>query len=259
MSRFGNLELGPEEESRNQSGFSGRMAAKDETWYLTAAQTALEVGDFELALRHYGKVIECQPAHVEGWAGQVKMLIELGQYGEAKLWADKALEHFANEPELLAAKGVALGRLGDLDGALAYSDSAFAEHGESAYLWLARGDVLLSRKEARADFCFQKMGAIDPHHWLWRWLAARVHYFHRQFALGLKWAQEALALDGGKAVIWFQLALCQQELGLATAAKASISQARQLNPHSTSIEHALQEWQSPSLWKRLGGWLRRSP
>ena len=38
------------------------------------------------------------------------MLIELAEYREAKIWADKALERFPHEPELLAAKAVALGR-----------------------------------------------------------------------------------------------------------------------------------------------------
>jgi tetratricopeptide (TPR) repeat protein len=257
MSRIGNLELGPEGEGRNQSKFRERIATKDETWYLAAAQTALEEGDFELALRHYGKAIECLPAHPDGWIGQVKMLLELDQTSEAKLWADKALERFPNESELLAAKGVALARGGDLDGAMAYSDSAFGLQGESPYLWLSRGDILLARQEARADYCFQKLCGIEPHNWFWRWMAARVYFFHHQFALGLKWAREALDLDASHGVAWFQLALCQQELGLGGAAKTSIEQARQLNPLDPVIERALRQWQSPGLWKKLRGWLHQ--
>jgi Flp pilus assembly protein TadD len=51
-----------------------------------------------------------QPAQPGRWTGQVRMLIELKEFHEAKLWADKALEKFPNEPELLAAKAVALAR-----------------------------------------------------------------------------------------------------------------------------------------------------
>lgn len=256
MSRIGNLELGSEGESNYGGERRERMATKDEAWYLAAAQAALEEGDFEPALRHYGKAIEHHPSHPEGWIGQVKMLIELGQFSEAKLWADKALERFPNEPELMAAKGVALARTGDLDGGLAYSDSAFGERGESPYLWLSRGDILLSRKESRASYCFEKLSNLQPHSWFWRWMAARVHYFHRQFALGLKWAHDALDLDASHAAAWLQLALCQQELGLGAAAKTSMEQARQLNPRNPDIEQALSHWQSPGLWKRVGGWLR---
>ena len=36
----------------------------------------------------------------------MRALIELEEFQEAKLWADKALERFPNEPELLAAKAV---------------------------------------------------------------------------------------------------------------------------------------------------------
>jgi tetratricopeptide (TPR) repeat protein len=77
------------------------------------------------------------------------MLIELGEFREAKLWADKALERFPNEPELLAAKAVALGRSGDLQGALAFSDASIEERGDTPYVWLARGDVMLARAESR--------------------------------------------------------------------------------------------------------------
>ncbi len=44
------------------------------------------------------------------------MLIELGQLGDASAWADKAMETFPRGPELLAAKAVALDRIGDLNG-----------------------------------------------------------------------------------------------------------------------------------------------
>ena len=87
------------------------------------------------------------------------MLIELGEFREAKLWADKALERFPNEPELLAAKAVALARSGDLQGALSFSDASIEERGDTPYVWLARGDVLLARAEARADYCFEKAAA----------------------------------------------------------------------------------------------------
>jgi tetratricopeptide (TPR) repeat protein len=257
MSRFSNLELRSEGDAEHRGEFRERIVTKDAAWYLTAAQTAWEEGDFELALRHFGKVIESNPALPEGWSGQVKMLIELGQLGEAKLWADKALERFPNEPDLLAAKGVALARNGDLDGAMAYSDSSFSERGESAYLWLARGDVLLSRKEPRADYCFQKMSSLEPRNWFWRWMAARVHYFHRQFALGLKMAQEALNLDASHGMAWLELAACQQELGLGGASRESLEQARQLSPRDPQIERALAGWQKSGWWEKLRGWWRQ--
>src|SRR5260370_39889245 len=93
------------------------------------------------------------------------MLIELGECTEAKPRADKALERFPHEPELLAAKAVALGRRGDLQGALAFSDASIEERGDTPYIWLARGDVLLAREGARADYCFDKAFPLDAQDW----------------------------------------------------------------------------------------------
>src|SRR5277367_5120352 len=53
-------------------------------------------------------------------------------------------------------KATALGRGGDLQEALAFSDASIEERGDTAYVWLARGDVLLSRGERRAEYCFEK-------------------------------------------------------------------------------------------------------
>src|SRR5438046_6221308 len=115
MSRFGNLEFGNESEEQSQKPAG---LVKDDGYYMAEARSAFENGDFEAALRLYSKVLEFNPHNAAAWTSQVQMLIELGEFKEAKLWADKALERFPREPELLAAKGVALARSGDLQGAL---------------------------------------------------------------------------------------------------------------------------------------------
>ena len=158
MSRFVNLEFGGEHE--DQSHGQSNPALKGEAHYLTEAQNAFENGSFESALRLYSKVLEFNPQNAAAWTGQVRMLIELGECGEAKLWADKALEKFPHEPELLAAKAVALARSGDLQGALVFSDSAIEERGDTPYVWLARGDVLLARKGIARGFLFRESAGI---------------------------------------------------------------------------------------------------
>src|SRR4051794_14082720 len=125
MSRFKNLEFGDGSEEQS----STPPTVKDGLYYLAEARTALESGRFEEALRAYAKVLEFDPDCASAWTGQVRMLIELGEVKEAKLWADKALELFPEEPELLAAKAVALARGGDTQAALTFSDAAVAAHG----------------------------------------------------------------------------------------------------------------------------------
>ena len=255
MSRFVNLEFGDEHE--DQSHGPSHPAPRGEANFLHEAQTAFESGNFESALRLYSKVLEFNPQNAPAWTGQVRMLIELGEYREAKLWADKALEHFPHEPELLAAKAVALGRSGDLQGALAFSDAAIEERGDTPYIWLARGDVLLTRKESRADYCFDKALLLAPKDWFVAWLAARIRYFHEQFALACKLMQAAVEWNAGHFLLWLELGRCQQALGLTGSARRSYAQEQQLNPRCSEIENALVKLSETGIWSRLRGWGRQ--
>ena len=254
MSRFGNLELGGESEDYSQPA---KILVKDERYFSTEAQAAFENGDFELGLRMYGKVLEFNSQAAYSWSGQVRMLIELGEFGEAKLWADKALEHFPNDPELLGAKAVALGRTGDLHAALVFSDAAIRERGDTPYLWLARGDVLLARDETRAEYCFEKALSLAPGDWFIAWLAARIRYYYKQFALALKLVQQGLELNAGHFVLWLDLGHCQQALGLMGSARNSFTQARQLNPQCRDAGLALSRLSHVGVWPVFQGWLRR--
>lgn len=248
MSRFSNLEFGGQrqEQSRQQPS-----QLKDEAYYLAEAQAAYERGDFEAGLRAYAKAVEFNPRLPGAWVGQVRMLIELGEFAEAKVWADKALEQFPQEAELLAAKAVALARLGDVKAALAFSDAAIDEKGDSPYIWLARGDVLLARRERRADFCFEQALSREPRSWFWLWLASRVYSFYRKFARALKLAQQSLALDAGRVVVWLQLGLCQRAIGLANQAEVAFAQARELDPACHQAQAALAELSRRGIVSRL--------
>src|SRR6185369_10866568 len=86
MSRFANLEFGNEPEGAPRRHSAGR----DEQRCLDDAQAAFEQADFEAALRAFAKVLEFNPHNSVAWAGQVRALVELGEFNEAKLWADKA-------------------------------------------------------------------------------------------------------------------------------------------------------------------------
>lgn len=252
MSRFQNLEFG--EESRVPRGSGSTL--KDESFYLAEAQAAYESGRFEAGLRAYAKALEFNPKQGVAWCGQVRMLIELQEFREAKVWADKALEILPNDPELLAAKAVALARCGDLKAALAFSDAAIEERGDSPYVWLARGDVLLARREPAAEFCFDRALAKAGFDWFHLWLAARVQAFYEHFARALRLAQQALEAATDRAVVWLEVGECQLALGLAGPARASFEQARQLDPARADAV-ARMERQPPGLGIRLRGVWRR--
>lgn len=251
MSRFGNLEFNSESDETLPSR---QLPLKDDDHYLVKAQEAFESGRFETALRMFARVIEFNPKLPAAWTGQVRMLIELGEFEEARVWADKALALFPDEGELLAAKAVALARLGDHAGAISYSDSAVESQANTPYIWLARADVLLARKEKRADYCFERALTLANKHWVYLWLSARVQAFYRHFARALKAAQEALTLEPGRAVLWLQSGECQLALGLATQARNSFEQARELDPELPVQTFLSQVDQTTILDKIAGHW-----
>jgi tetratricopeptide (TPR) repeat protein len=250
MSRFENLEFesGEELTPRQSTG------ARGETRLLAEAGSLFEAGRFEQALRAYAKVLEFNPRQAAAWTGQVRMLIELGEFDEARVWADKALAYFPDEPELLAAKAVALARRGDLAGALSYSDAAVESRGNTPYIWLARGDVLLARAEKRAEFCFEKALSLAGESWVVLWLASRIQTYYKHFAKGLKLAQQALALEAGRAVLWMQTGQCQLALGLAAQARLSFEQARELDPECDAAQWRAKTEEANILDKVTGRW-----
>jgi len=120
MSRFINLEFNQQSEDRSPA------QVKDERT-MALKRRPRSSKPIRNGSASYAKVLEFNPQNTAAWTGQVRALNELGNYDEARRWAEKALERFPHEPELLAAKAVALGRSGDFQGALAFSDAAIEE------------------------------------------------------------------------------------------------------------------------------------
>jgi len=253
MSRFGNLEFNQEFEGESQKASS----VKDEAHYLALARKAFESAEFEKSLRSFAKVLEFNQQNTIAWTGQVRALIELGEFREAVLWADKALERFPTDPELLAAKAVAQGRSGNVEEAIALSDSSIEERGDTPYIWLARADVLLARKEARADYCFDKALALAPGDWVTPWLAARIRRYYKQITAAMKLLQIALERNATHFLLWLELGNCQLALDMAGAAERSFKEARQLNPDCSEARVALTRAANTGFWSRLRGACRQ--
>jgi tetratricopeptide (TPR) repeat protein len=139
---------------------------------------------------------------------------------------------------------------------MAFSDASIEERGETPYVWLARGDVLLARKEQRADYCFERAFLAAPQDWFVLWLAARIRAFYRQFSQALKFLKQAVELNAGHFLLWLELGSCQASLGLVGPAEFSYKQAHELNPQSRA-RLALLELQGVGLGSRALGWWRR--
>lgn len=247
MSRFNNLEFGsaPQEEPRRDT------VVRDEAFRIAEGLDLYQRGRYDLALRAYSRILEHNPASTYAWCAQVRMLIELGEPKEARLWAEKALERFPNHSELLAAKAICLARTGERGTALACSDTSIEQRGDTPYVWLARGEVLLARSDSGAPYCFERAFALNPRDWTLHWLAARIHAFYRRFALALRHARQALELAPERAVVWLEVGRCELALGLAGRAGESFAQARQLDAALPGLQAASDRRSADTFIRRL--------
>ena len=157
MDRFSQLEFGEVSPERKRP--QGEPV-RDAGYFYKEALKYWLAGDFELALRNYSRALEKNSTLFDAWVGQVLMLIELGEYHEAIIWADKALELFPEHPELLAVKAVACCRDSVMEKAIAYSDNSISKENITSLVWLARAEVLLNRKSSIAENCINKAISI---------------------------------------------------------------------------------------------------
>ena len=255
MSRFGNLEYG--EEKRAQGADTPGAPPRDAPYYRARADKAFTDGDFELALRFYSRALEHNSAFYEGWRGQVAMLIELAEYREALLWADKALALFPNHPELLSAKATAAVRNGEFDGGMALADEALAQQGVTWRVWLARAECLLERRSPSAVHCVSNAVALAGDD------AARARLESGRLLLHHGRCPEAIAhltvaaqLEPSWPLVLLELGRCQALMGLP-AAEVTLAQCVALRPNWLPAKHELDRCRNPGLWGRLRRLFRR--
>ncbi|MFO0944667.1 MAG: hypothetical protein U1D30_01780 [Planctomycetota bacterium] len=103
--------------------------SRDAAYYLAKALKERRKWNCENALRFYSRALEADVNAIDGWVGQVRMLIDLEEYPEAELWSRKALDRFKNQPDLLAGRCQACCRLGNLDEAYRWSDASIQQGG----------------------------------------------------------------------------------------------------------------------------------
>ncbi len=256
MSRFENLEFGDAKPGPLKAGAEG-TPVRSAGFFLEQAERLYLAGDFELALRNYSRALEQNPAEYEGWFGQVRMLIELGEYEEALLWSDKALELYPEHPDLLASKSVASSRTGDLEKAMAYTDNALSQRGATAYVWLARAEALLKRGSATATHCVSNaVAAAGDAKARVELEAGRTLLRAGHCGAALGYLRKAVGLLPGSALAWLELGRCQAALGFPET-EMTLSQCLTLRPNWQPACAALDRFQRRGLVERVRNFLRR--
>ncbi len=252
MDRFSQLEFGSDD-TAPQSGKSPGEPARDAEYYYKEATKYWLAADYELALRNFSRVLEQNNTIFEGWAGQVLMLVELGEYREAGVWADKALELFPEHPELLALKALACVRDAKMDQAVAYSDNSVGKENLTPRVWLTRAEIFLGRKGPIAEGCINKAvgcaGKLGP---IVKLEAGRLSVQEAQLRGGTPLSQGGGPGLAPRPLAWYELGCCQAGLGLAEAVH-SLAQCLNLRPDWKQAQDMLAKVEHRGFFRRLFG------
>jgi tetratricopeptide (TPR) repeat protein len=256
--RFNRLEFEaqhePQLEERREVGTPLRTAEHE----LQDAVLEWRRGRFEPALKHYTRSVGLNRALIPAWVGQVQMLVELGEYTEARLWCDKSLELFKNNGDLLAAKSRACLRMGDRAAASACSDASLQSAGSSPLRWQARGEMMLAQHFDRARDCFDKSLAEPGSDWFDRIAIARIYLFHKVPTPALEFASAGRSLKPDHAYGWLVVGQCEEELGWSDRALASYGRSLELSPRDNTAKAALDRILAESAYSRLWRRIRRA-
>jgi tetratricopeptide (TPR) repeat protein len=250
MDRFSQLEFG---DAVPEGGRSPGEPVRDASYFYREATKYWLAGDYEVALRNYSRVLERNSTVFEAWAGQVLMLIELGEYREADMWAGKAMELFPEHPELLALKAIACARDAKKQQATAYSDNSVGKDNLTPRVWLARAEVFMDRRGPICESCVSKAvtsaGRQAP---VIKLEAGRTLRRANNYPLAIQYLKEAVQLLPQAALAWYELGCCQAALG-RDEARHSLEQCLRLRPHWTEAETALRKCENRGFFRRLLG------
>jgi len=257
MSRFSKLELDDKNKPSAKEILEKSTPIEegyDQEYYLQQANEYYRKGDFEKALRYYSRALGIDNTLVPAWVGQVRALIDLKEYREAHVWVNKALEIFPGESELLAAKAVVYCKLGQIKQSVAISDMAMEQKSPTAYVWLARGQIFLSKRGHNAEFCFNKAVEISRDDWFIYQLVGLSYKEKNQFSRAQYFLSEATSHNSTNPFLWVQLGLCCQELGFYPRAIKCYQQALEIDPRYKPADKALTKAKRTRWLSRLFYW-----
>lgn len=170
MGRGEYLELDSGTESKVQVSEHG-PDLRDHVFYIERALRSMYAGDYEIALKYYSRALSQCLQLEEAWLGQCLALLDLGQFDEILVWAQRGQDHCPGSGPLFAVRAASLCRMGMREKAMGFLDSAFKNRNDHWLIWLCRAEVLTAEERtANSKYCLDKaLGAGGvPRWWVWR-------------------------------------------------------------------------------------------
>ncbi len=253
MGRFENLEIFIKQKPTPEDVKKGY----DEIYYIKQAKEAQLNGDFEAALRYFSRALSYKVDIPDAWIGQVLCLIDLGEFDEAIIWADKGIEVIGENPDLIAVKAMALGRKGEIERAIAYSDQSMKKRSNSPLLWLARGDIIIANDYRNAEFCFRKAMECDKNN-PFIYLRIGISFLSvKEPTPALTYFKKALELNPKSPFINFLIGKCYHMMRINRNAKDYYERAIKMKPDYQECIDAYRELQNQSIFEKIYSWFVR--
>lgn len=254
MGRFENLEISIKQKPKPEEIKQGF----DDAYYLKLARESYLNGDFELSLRYYSRALSYKIDIPEAWIGQVLCLINMGEFDEAIVWDDKACEVIGTNADLIALKAMAIGRKGEIERALGYSEQAIKKGSTSPLPWLSRGDIIIAKDSKKAEFCFNKALECDNKNPLVYIHIAISFLSVNEPASALKYLKNALELCPKSPFINFLIGKSYQTMGRIKKAKQYYHQALKLKPDYQDCIESFRQIENQNIFSKIYCWVKRS-
>lgn len=234
--RFSSLETAP---SRAATGKGGGAVLRDAAYYVDDALKKELAGDHEKALNAYSAALGEDPLYIEAWTRQLWMLLYLEEPVESRMWADKALLSFPNDPDILSLKSLAMWRAGLSKEARDLNDSALAKTRESRNVWLARAEMQIADDVKSAGACFTHACRASSEPGLVRLRAGDILLRYRKFAEAVPFFREATQLLPESSWVWYGYGRAQRAVGRDDIARNAFERAYTLTPRDSRYKNAL--------------------
>jgi tetratricopeptide (TPR) repeat protein len=243
LARFDRLEF--DEEPEGDPVESGPVESAEyprdgQAGWMSKADDHRRRGLYENSLRYYSRALELDKAIPTAWVGQVQMLVLLGEFTEAELWARKSLELFKGHGDLMAGRAQALARMGDRTSGMELADAALRQEGSSAYRWMVRGELLISARDGVDQHCFDKAVVADKD-WLVPLEIALIYLHHNHPSNGLIRARQAVERAPQSFYAWLIQGECEHALGFVKGARTSYNRCLELSPRHLEASRKLAE------------------
>jgi len=232
MARFEWIEYKENEEQKERVREEAQHCHEEynEDHYLKLAEKAFEDGLLSNALKYFSRALNLNNKLKRAWIGQVLCLIGLGQYNEAVVWADKALDFCRDDAELLSAKAYALNRVGAKEEAIRQSDQSIEKGKVTWFVWIARGDIMLDTNCSDAEYCFLRAIELADENWLVYMMVGTSFLSVHNASKAQHYLQKALALSGNNPLLYFHLANAYYQSGNIERSKNCLKRAIELRP-----------------------------